>query len=270
MADDKAFVGSVPKIYETHLVPLIFEPYAADMKARVSRLNAMRILELAAGTGVVTRAIAGAVKPGCTIVASDLNQAMLDELAAIGTTPKVELRQADAMALPFKDEEFDLVLCQFGVMFFPDKPKAFAEARRVLKPGGTFIFNAWDGTSENEIAGVVESTLAGLFPSNPPGFLSRTPYGYHDRATIEGHLRSGGFTTQATFETVAARSRAASAAGPAIGYTQGTPIRGEIEAHGPTALARATEASTEAIAGRLGAAGGVDGKIQAKVVTVVK
>jgi ubiquinone/menaquinone biosynthesis C-methylase UbiE len=152
---DKVFSGSIPGLYETYLVPLIFEPYATDLQERVGQLNATRILEVAAGTGVVTRALATAAKDGASIVATDLNQAMLDQAAAVGTARPVRWMQADAMALPFPDEEFDAVVCQFGVMFFPDKARAFAEARRVLKPGGAFIFNVWDRISENEFADAV-------------------------------------------------------------------------------------------------------------------
>ena len=147
---DKRFTGSVPKVYETFLVPLIFEPYAADLQARLSPINPLRILEIAAGTGVVTRTLASMAGTNASIVATDLNQAMLDEAAAAGTARPVEWQRADAMALPFADNEFDAVVCQFGAMFFPDKPKAFAEARRVLEPGGVFVFNVWDRISENE------------------------------------------------------------------------------------------------------------------------
>ena len=129
---DKVFAGSIPKLYETHLVPLIFEPYAADLAKRLGSQRISRVLEIAAGTGVVTRALAATLTADVSIVATDLNQAMLDQAAAVGTVRTVEFRQADALALPFGDGEFDAVVCQFGVMFFPDKAKAFSEARRVL------------------------------------------------------------------------------------------------------------------------------------------
>ena len=141
---DKVFSGSIPKLYDKYLVPLIFEPYATDLVNRLRGKGLARVLEIAAGTGVVTRALASALPESATIVATDLNQAMLDQGAAVGTKRPVEWRQADAMQLPFEDATFDAVVCQFGVMFFPDKPKAFAEARRVLRPGGVFIFNVWD------------------------------------------------------------------------------------------------------------------------------
>src|SRR2546428_1814126 len=179
-ATDKTFTGSIPKLYESHLVPLIFNPYAADIARRLASRSPSRVLEIAAGTGVVTRALVSALPERIAIVATDLNQAMLDQAIVIGTSRQVEWRQADAMQLPFADGSFDAVVCQFGAMFFPDKPAAFAEARRVLQPGGVFLFNVWDRIEENEIADTVQTAVAALFPTDPPGFLPRTPYGYYD------------------------------------------------------------------------------------------
>lgn len=204
-AADKVFSGSIPKIYETHLVPLIFEPYATDIVERLAPRRPARVLEIAAGTGVVTRAMAKEL-PGATIVATDLNQAMLDQAATAGTARPVEWRAADAMQLPFGDGAFDAVVCQFGVMFFPDKVRAFGEARRVLKPGGTYVFNVWDRLSANEFPDVITQALAQVFPQDPPRFLARTPYGYNDPALIARELASAGFRAQPQFDTVPARS----------------------------------------------------------------
>jgi SAM-dependent methyltransferase len=268
MADtDKIFGGSIPRLYETHLVPLIFEPYAADLRVRIRSMRVERLLEVAAGTGVVTRALAAALDPGASIVATDLNQAMLDEAAAVGTARPVYWRQADAMALPFGDREFDTVVCQFGAMFFPDKTKAFAEARRVLEPGGRFIFSVWDRIAENEFADITTTTLASVFANDPPCFLARTPHGYHDVQAIERDVRAAGFRTL-QIVTVAARSRAPSARIPAIAYCQGTPLRNEIEARDASRLTEATDVVAEAIAQRFGT-GAVDGKIQAHIVSAV-
>lgn len=264
---DKVFSGSVPKIYEQYLVPLIFEPYAADLIDRVRSRSLSRVLEVAAGTGVVTRALASSLGASTSIVATDLNQAMLDQASRVGTQRKVEWRQADALQLPFPDESFDAVLCQFGVMFFPDKPKAFAEARRVLRPGGVFIFNVWDRIEENEFADTVTTALESVFPQDPPRFLVRTPSGYHDRAAIGQDLVRGGFTKPAEIATVAARSRAESPRVPAVAYCQGTPLRNEIEARDARRLDEATDVATAALAQRFGS-GVVDGKIQAHVITI--
>lgn len=264
---DQRFTGSLPKIYGQFLVPLIFEPYAADLQARLSSIQPSRILEIAAGTGVVTRALAARASPAVSIVATDLNEAMLAEAAATGTARPVTWQRADAMALPFADNEFDAVVCQFGVMFFPDKAKAFAEARRVLQPGGALVFNVWDRISENEFANTVTNALIPMFPDDPPRFLARTPHGYHDVPTIQRDLATGGFMRPPQIETVTARSRAHSAHVPAFAYCQGTPLRNEIEARGPSRLIEATDVAAAAVARQFGP-GGVDGKIQAHVITI--
>lgn len=266
MIADKAFAGAIPAIYETCLVPLIFEPYAADLQERLLSRRVTRLLEVAAGTGVVTRALAAALAPDAAIVATDLNQDMLDQAARVGTARPVEWRQADAMALPFPDGDFDTVVCQFGVMFFPDRSRAFAEARRVLQPGGLFMFSVWDDLSQNEFAECVATTLAAIFPDDPPGFLARTPYGYHDRLVIARDLAQAGFPSPPRVVTVAARSRAASAHAAALAYCHGTPLRGEIESRG-AGLPEVTRIVAEALARRFGA-GAVEGRIQAHVVIV--
>jgi SAM-dependent methyltransferase len=169
--------------------------------------------------------------------------------------------------LPFEDATFDAVVCQFGSMFFPDKPRAFSEARRVLKPGGAFVFNVWDRIEENEFADAVTTALESVFPRDPPRFLARTPHGYHDRARIEHDLASGGFAGVPGIATVAARSRANSPRAPAIAYCQGTPLRNEIEARDASRLGEATDIAADAVARRFGH-GPVDGKIQAHIVIV--
>lgn len=263
---DAKFGGSIPQLYERLLVPLIFQPYADDMAARVAEGRPARVLEIAAGTGVVTRALAQCLPASRTIVATDLNQAMLDQAIATGTARAVQWRQADAMHLPFPDAAFDVVACQFGVMFFPDKVAAFAEARRVLHPGGRFIFNVWDRIEDNDFAAVVTDALAQAFPVDPPRFLARTPHGYHDLAVIAEELARAGFTMPPVCTTLAARSRAATSDVPAIAYCQGTPLRNEIAA---SLLDDATAVATAAIARRFGT-GPVDGKIQAHVIVVAR
>lgn len=263
---DTAFTGSVPGIYEAHLVPLIFQPYAEDLARRLAPHRPARVLEIAAGTGVVTRALSAAL-PRAAIVATDLNQAMLDQAASIGAGRNVRWQRADAQKLPFPDASFDAVVIQFGVMFFPDKARAHREARRVLKAGGTYLFNVWDALDDNEIPKAVHDSVAALFPQNPPAFLARTPHGYHDRRAIARDLAAGGFGQPSDIATVTARSKAPTAASPALGFTQGTPLRSEIEERDATRLQQATDAAATAIATRFGP-GPVDGKIQALVVSV--
>jgi len=265
VADDKVFAGSIPELYDRFMVPLIFEPYAQDLAKRIARAEPRDILETAAGTGVVTRAIAARLPAHTRIVATDLNQPMLDHAAARLSPPdRVTWRQADALALPFEDGAFDVVACQFGVMFFPDRVKGYSEARRVLKPGGRFFFNVWDRIAENEFADVVTEALGTVFPQDPPLFMARTPHGHHDVRTIREELAAAGFA-DISIETVAHRSRAASARDVAVAYCQGTPLRNEIVTRDASRLDEATAAATEAIARRFGN-GPVDGRISAHVI----
>jgi ubiquinone/menaquinone biosynthesis C-methylase UbiE len=265
---DSVFAGQVPEIYDKYLVPLIFEPYARDIASRLARLNPSRVLEVACGTGAVTRDIASALPGSAHITATDLNPPMLEWASRHDISRPVEWQPADAMNLPFEDASFDAVVCQFGIMFCSDKPKAFSEARRVLIPGGTFLFNTWDRIYDNEFADVITHALAGVFPDDPPNFMARTPHGYHDVSLIREHLRQAGFENP-TIETISERSRAADARIPAIAYCHGTPWRDEIFARDPSRVDEATSASERAIAALFGS-GPVDGKIQAHVITAQK
>jgi len=264
---DKVFAGSIPRLYDEYLVPLIFEPYAVDLAEQVAARRPERVLEIAAGTGVVTRQLAATLPEGSAIVATDLNPGMLEQARAVGSERPVEWRTADAQQLPFADASFDAVVCQFGVMFFPDKANAFAETRRVLRPGGVFLFNVWDRIEENEFADVVTQALATMFPADPPRFMARTPHGYHDTSAIGRDLANGGFATLPEIRTVTRRSQARSPRHPAMAYCQGTPLRSEIEARDPARLGEATDIAAEAVARRFGSAA-VDGKIQAHVVSI--
>jgi ubiquinone/menaquinone biosynthesis C-methylase UbiE len=266
-ASDATFAGSVPAVYEAQLVPLIFEPYAADLARRVADGSPGRVLELAAGTGSATRALAALLPPETSIVATDLNPPMLDRARRTGTARPVEWRQADALQLPFPDRSFDAVVCQFGAMFFPDKLRAFAEARRVLRPRGTLYFSVWDRLEENDFAWVVTGAMARLYPRDPPRFLARTPHGYADPAEVARDLARAGFAAPPRIATVAAHSRAGSAQVPAVAYCQGTPLRDELAARGAPGLDAATEIAARAIVARFGPSS-VDGRIQAHVVAV--
>ena len=265
---DKLFAGSIPEIYERYLVPLIFASYAGDLAARVAETGAGTILEVAAGTGALTRAMAARLSPGARIVATDLNRAMLDHAQTRISDKRVTWQEADAQKLPFRDQSFDAVVCQFGAMFFPDKEQAYKEAFRVLKPGGHYIFNVWDRISENEFAEVVTQTLAEIFPMDPPCFLARTPHGYYDVERIRREIRAASFSSLST-EARDDRSKASSAREAAIGYCEGTPLRTEIEARDASSLESATQRATEALARRFGA-GPIEGRIRAYVITAVR
>lgn len=266
-APDRVFAGSVPQLYERHMVPLIFEPYARDLAERLAAHQPRHVLEVAAGTGVATRHLARRLPADAHILATDLNPAMLDMAVRVGTARAVQWQVADVMALPMDDGSVDAVVCQFGAMFFPDKPAAFAEMRRVLRPGGVLLFSVWDRIETSEFADVVTRTLADVFPDDPPRFLARTPHGYHDPAAIARDLAAGGFERPPRIERVTDRSRAPSADMPAVAYCHGTPLRNEIEARDASRLDEATQAATQAIAARFGP-GPVDGMIRALVVEV--
>jgi ubiquinone/menaquinone biosynthesis C-methylase UbiE len=269
-ATDKVFAGSIPELYERLLVPLIFEPYARDLAERVAKADPRDVLETAAGTGVLTRALAARLPAQARMTATDLNQPMLDHARARhpGGGDRITWQQADALALPFADESFDAVACQFGVMFFPDKVKGYREARRVLRPGGRFFFNVWTQISESEFADVVTQALATVFPQDPPRFLARTPHGYHDVGKIREELADAGFGSVAV-DTLEQTSTAASPRDPAVAYCQGTPLRNEIEARAASRLEEATQAATDALARRFGS-GPIEGRIRAHVITAVR
>jgi ubiquinone/menaquinone biosynthesis C-methylase UbiE len=264
-ADDRAFAGSIPENYDRNMVPLIFACYARDLAQRATALAPKRVLEIAAGSGAVTRALAPQLSPDARYVVTDLNQPMLDYAAARqGPDARLAWRVADAQALPFEDAAFDLVCCQFGVMFFPDRPSAYREARRVLEPGGAFLFSVWDRIEDNVFADDVTNALAQFFPNDPPRFMARTPHGYHDTGLIRSDLAKAGFS-DVTIETRADESRAPSPRQVAAAYCQGTPLRNEIEARGADRLEAATEHAAFAIARRHGN-GEITAKIQAHVI----
>jgi len=262
---DRVFAGAIPALYDRYLGPVLFAGYAEDLARRAAALMPARVLETAAGTGVVTRVLVRTLPPDVEITATDLNQAMVDFAAPQPGANRVVWRQADAQALPFADGFFDAVLCQFGVMFFPERAAGYREARRVLKPGGQFLFSVWDRIQENEFDHIVTDAVAALFPDNPPRFLARTPHGYYDTAKIDHELHAAGFS-RITIETVARRSRAPSPSHAAIGLCQGTPLRSEIEVRAADRLEEATNAAAAALAARFGT-GAIDGKIQAHIFT---
>jgi SAM-dependent methyltransferase len=265
---DTVFTGSIPALYDQYLGPALFEPYAVDLAGRLTGLTAGSLLETAAGTGRVTRALARTLPPAVAVTASDLNQAMIDFAATQPIARPVAWRQADALALPFFDNSFDVVVCQFGVMFFPDKMAGYREALRVLKPGGRFLFSVWGPIEANLFGRVTTEALASLFPQDPPLFLERAPYGYHDPGAIATQLQGAGFTSVA-IDTVALPSELPAADHLAIGFCQGSPLQSEIEARQPGGLAAVTDAVTAAIAARLGR-GPIAGGMQAHIVTAAR
>jgi ubiquinone/menaquinone biosynthesis C-methylase UbiE len=263
---DKLFAGPIPEIYERFLVPLIFESCARDLAKRVAETKPQDVLETAAGTGVLTRAMASCLPPAARIVATDLNQPMLDLAAKREAGDRrIEWRQADALALPFPAASFDVVACQFGAMFFPDKVAAYKEARRVLRSGGHFMFNVWDRISDNEFADIVTQALAAVFPDDPPRFMARTPHGYHDLEQIRRDLNAAEFSHIAV-DAVDETSKAPSPGEAALAFCHGTPLRNEIEARNAASLEHATAQAAAALTRRFGD-GPIEGRIRAFVIS---
>jgi ubiquinone/menaquinone biosynthesis C-methylase UbiE len=261
---DKNFTGSIPDIYDEFLVPLIFESYAQDIAQRVASAVPKAVLETAAGSGVVTRALAPLLAKGVRYVVTDLNPPMLDRAARQQPADdRIEWQQADAMALPYGDEVFDAVCCQFGVMFLPDKTEGYREALRVLRDGGRFIFKVWDRIENNEFAQSVTATATRFFPDDPPIFLQRTPHGYYDVEAIKLDLRNAGFGN-IDVHTIAEQSHADSPHIPAMAYCQGTPLRNELEEREAGSLEKITIAAAKDIKESFGA-GPISAKIQGHV-----
>lgn len=265
---DKGFTGSIPAFYDRYLGPMLFEPYAADLAARVETFAPLNVLETAAGTGIVTRRLAEVLPEANQITATDLNQAMIDEAASKVTSPRITWQACDATRLPFDDGVFDCVLCQFGVMFFPSKVIAFKEARRVLRPGGKFLFNVWDRIEFSPIFMTIADAIAERYPADPPNFPRRTPYGHHDVQTILDDLSEAGFANVESV-VVALPSVCPTPRDAAIGVCHGSPLRSEIEARDPAGLNPATDAAADALVTRFGD-GPIESTMQAIVFTAAR
>ena len=257
------FKHSTPALYDRYMGPLLFEPYAKILAARAAVLQPDRILETAAGTGIVTQALHLAV-PQAEIIATDVNPVMLEVAARRLGADRVSFQPADAQHLPFGDASFDLVVCQFGAMFFPDKVRANEEAWRVLRPDGHYLFVSFDQLELNPVPNAAGTAVAALFPDDPPAYMERGPFSYVDPARIKHDLLAAGFT-QITLETVRLTSRVR-ARDAAQGLVLGSPFRAEIERRDTSALDRALDAVTAALARW----DGHDAPMSAHVVTATK
>lgn len=225
------FIGSIPEHYDRYLGPRIFLEFALQLCAKTAALQPDSVLELAAGTGILTRQLRDALPGPCSLTATDLNPPMLEQARTkFEDHESVRLEPADATALPYKDSSFDVVACQFGVMFFPDKQRSYEEALRVLKPGGSYIFNVWGPLESNPFARIAHETVAASFPDNPPGFY-KVPFGYSDAAIIERSMLEAGFA-QVTIQVSNIRSDIPSAEDFATGLVFGNPLLEEINSRG--------------------------------------
>jgi ubiquinone/menaquinone biosynthesis C-methylase UbiE len=250
-SSSSAFHGSIPEHYDRHLGPAFFEPYAKDLVSRLPEENLNAVLEIACGTGIVTRQLRDRLPKETRIVASDLNRAMFEYAGRkFKAGEKVEWKEADATALPFSDQEFDAVVCQYGFMFVPDKEIAFREAHRVLKSGGVLVFNVWDSLEHNEIPRLTHAKIASFFPQDPPKFY-QVPFGYHDKEVARQALQNAGF---AGIESIVVKlpCRSPSPQDFAIGLVRGNPVSMEIQERGSVDVETVVKAVADAIAKRFG------------------
>lgn len=193
MASPTIFQGSVPANYDQYLGPLFFEPYAVDLVQRWQILKMHNVLELACGTGRLTRHLLQILNIEGTLNATDLKEEMLAVAKKKIQDIRLRWQAVDAQELPYEDNSFDFVVCQFGVMFFPDKLKAFKEALRVLQPDGTFLFLTWDDPAFNTVSFETQKVLQNVFPEDAPVFSQKGPYSYFDKTEISSTLREAGF-----------------------------------------------------------------------------
>ncbi|WP_218916934.1 class I SAM-dependent methyltransferase [Croceicoccus naphthovorans] len=225
------FSGTVPENYDSGLGPFIFERFAEEMARRASDLHPSSVLETAAGTGIVTRRLRDRIPPQCALIATDLNCPMLDFAALkFDEDESVGIEAADACRLPFDDGAFDVVICQFGVMFFPDRGASYAEALRVLKPGGTYLFSVWGSWNDNPFGRIAYSVGAEFCPNDPPAFY-KIPFSYHDAGRIRSDLKDAGFD-EPTIDTLTHRKALDDPALFARGIVYGNPLGEELVERG--------------------------------------
>jgi ubiquinone/menaquinone biosynthesis C-methylase UbiE len=264
---DSVFAASIAARYDTVLGPFMFEPFARETASRLMGF-AGDVLEIAAGTGVVTRELDRALAASSRIVATDLNAPMLEVAAARLTSPRVTWRQADALSLPFEDAAFDAAVCQFGVMFYPDPLAGHREAARVLRPAGRYVLSVWDDLASNAVAETVQRCVAARFAQDPPLFLARTPHGHADTGKLRGDIVQAGFPDVA-IETITLEAGRLTADQLAVGFCQGTPLRHEIETRDAAGLEATTLAVADALRERFGD-GAVESTICAHLITAVR
>jgi ubiquinone/menaquinone biosynthesis C-methylase UbiE len=263
-----AFIGSIATNYDRYLGPCLFDPYAADLVSRLTVPKGASVLELACGTGIVTRRLRDRLSPASKLVATDLNPAMMEHAAQkFRPDENIDWKQADIASLPFPDKSFDAVVCQFGFMFVPDKDKAFREAYRVLKPDGFFVFNVWDAMEFNDLAYLAHTTISTFFDDDPPSFYV-TPFSFHEPEKILTFLKTAGFK-EIDLSLLKLNSVSSLASDVAKGLVEGNPVIIEIKERSSAEIAEVKTAVAKAIATRCGD-DPVQGEMQAFVCTCVR
>lgn len=250
MKDPNAeFSGAIPAAYDRYLGPILFQPYAEDLADRLNVPDSGSVLELACGTGILTRVMRKRLPPGVRLTATDLNEAMFRH-ARFSGAESVQWQQADACSLPFPERTFHAVVCQFGLMFVSDKLLAAKETHRVLKSDGVFLFNVWDAMEHNALGQLTHRTIASYFEKNPPAFY-QVPFGYHDQEEIKRVLTEAGFR-DITIEVVAGVGEVGRPGDAATGLVQGNPVAIAIAERDPSLLPVITDAVAKAIKEQFG------------------
>jgi len=246
------FAGSIPEAYDRYLGPILFKPYAEDLAARLKPEEKSSVLEVACGTGILTRILRDRLLASAKLVATDLNEPMIQTAAKkFRQGEAIEWQQADASSLPFDDRSFDAVVCQFGIMFVPDKALSAREVRRVLKSGGVFLFNVWDALAHNALGRIAHETIGSFFEKDPPTFY-QVPFGYHDQGEIKRLLDEAGFRN-VRIEVVAKVGGASRAEDAAQGLVRGNPVAIAISERDPSLLPVIVDALTGALKKEFGA-----------------
>lgn len=245
-----AFSGSIPTHYDAGLGPLFFEPYAQHLAQRVAALRPKALLELACGTGRLTRQLLNVLAPTTRLVATDVNPAMLDFAKRAIQEPGVEWDVVDAVSLPYPEGSFDVVVAEFGVMFYSDRPLAYREALRVLRPGGTLLFTSWSTMAENPVARITQEVVKEFFPLDTPAFY-QVPFSYCDHAVIREEVLSAGFQNTEP-RRITLQGQAATAMAASRGLLEGSPIHNSIMDRDPFLLPAMREALTARLAERFG------------------
>jgi SAM-dependent methyltransferase len=250
-AQHASFSGTIPAFYDKHLGPVIFEPYAADMARRTPAHAGVRVLETACGTGILTRRLLERLPADARVVATDLNAAMLEHAqVSLPADSRLELRTADAQALPYPDASFDAVVMQFGIMFVPDKALALSEARRVLKPGGRLLLSAWDSFAKNPFGRIANNVVKSVFPEEPPTFYE-TPFGDHDPDEHRRRTQLAGFG-DVVVEGVGFEGSSESAEHFAVGLVRGNPVLLAIRERGTVTPEEVESRAAEVLRHELG------------------
>jgi ubiquinone/menaquinone biosynthesis C-methylase UbiE len=226
------FSGSIPEHYDRVLGPMFFEPYAIEVSQRIDPSSVNTVLEIGSGTGRVTAHLRNVISSATKLIGSDISEDMLAVAKEKLKGLDIDWRIIDAQDLPFDDDSIDVIVGCFCYMFVPDKHKAFAEAHRVLRPGGMFIFSTWDKLELNGASYTYRKIVKKLFEDSLPESYN-LPFSMNDQNAIKGMLKETGFS-KIKVERVDKDSISQTAGEAANGLARGGSIYNEIMMHDPS------------------------------------